>query len=1086
VTAILSIHLLGDFSLTIDDVPVATMNVHRLQSLLAYLLLHRDAPQDRSRLAFLLWPDSSEAQAHTNLRKLLHQLRQSFPNVDAFLCADKHMLQWLPEHAAWTLDLQQMEEALAQAEQAERDGDTIVLRRALEQVMSLYRGDLLPSCYDEWILPERDRWRQRFLSAAERLIALQEQERDYAAAIAVAQQLLRMDSLHEATYRQLMRLYALRGDRAAALRVYHTLVTVLERELATEPGAATRAVYESLLQSDAAPRSPTGPLTTRSTAPPLLGRKAEWRQLQGTWRMAAEGHPHCVILTGEAGIGKTRLAEEMEAWVSRQGMTTASAHCYASLRHLAYAPISSWLRSDALQASLSSLDKTLLPEIARLVPEVLDRRPELPRPTSMTEGWQRRQFFEALARALLSARQPLLLLLDDLQWCDDETLEWLHYLLRFAPRARLLLIGTVRAGEALPGHPIVEFLATLQRDGLANEIALDPLTTSETTALAEHIMGHPLDGSTGTALYAETEGNPLFVVEMARADEPGQHGNRPAAIRGRSSLLTQSASLLPPSVQSVLATRLAQLSPLAHEVANVAAVIGREFSFTVLTAASGAGEDSVVQGLDELWQRRIIREQGAGNAETYDFSHDKLREYVYASLSPASRRLLHRHVAEALEAVYGGEQDAASGQIAAHYERASLPDRAIPYYYRAGEAAQRVYANKEAVKAFERAAALLDSHAATRQGSSRKMAAQVYEALGDALIEIGRHQEARRCYERVEDSFSEEMRLDRARLLRKLANTWNHASNNPHDSFHATARQAFQEAERILQDAWDITNAQWRTEWIELQFSYIWPLRGTEEDLTTAIEKCRPVIEQYGTGEQRERLSFALLMRDLTHMRYVVSEERISSLRARLTSLQETNDLGRKSIGYLAFGGVLLWSGHLDEAQEQLEKGLRLGEQTGSAWLQTRCLTFLSFIFRSRGQVDQLRAILARAEVAGADRDNTVLIGHRAWLAWRAGDLAEAERYGLQSIAERSLMEQVNPFLWTGLWPLIGVALSQDRLTDAINFARMLLDPTRQPPPEPLKALLTSALQAWDTGQEQEVRSLLQQSVPPAQEMGYL
>jgi DNA-binding SARP family transcriptional activator len=218
VTSTLSIHLLGDFSLTVDDAPVATMNVPRLQSLLAYLLLHRNAPQDRSRLAFLLWPDSSEAQAHTNLRKLLHQLRQSLPNVDAFLRAEKHTLQWLPEDTAWTLDILEVEEALAQAGQAERDGDTTTLRRALERVMSLYRGDLLPSCYDEWILPERDRWHQLFLSAAERLLALLEQERDYAAAIATAQQLLRLDPLQEATYRQLMRLHALRPHRCWGAR----------------------------------------------------------------------------------------------------------------------------------------------------------------------------------------------------------------------------------------------------------------------------------------------------------------------------------------------------------------------------------------------------------------------------------------------------------------------------------------------------------------------------------------------------------------------------------------------------------------------------------------------------------------------------------------------------------------------------------------------------------------------------------------------------------------------------------------------------------------------------------------------------
>jgi DNA-binding SARP family transcriptional activator len=229
----LHIHLLGDFLLVSGDTPVTTVNIPRLQSLLAYLVLHRNAPQNRSHLAFLLWPDSTEVQAHTNLRKLLYQLRQALPDAGHFLHADKHNLQWQPApDGSWTFDVQDVEQALAQAIQAEQAQETSALRQALEQAVHLYGGDLLPSCYDEWILPERDRLHQLFLQAAEQLITLLEQERKYDAAIAAAQRLLRHEPLNEATYRHLMRLYVLRGDRAAALRIYHTCVTVLERELA--------------------------------------------------------------------------------------------------------------------------------------------------------------------------------------------------------------------------------------------------------------------------------------------------------------------------------------------------------------------------------------------------------------------------------------------------------------------------------------------------------------------------------------------------------------------------------------------------------------------------------------------------------------------------------------------------------------------------------------------------------------------------------------------------------------------------------------------------------------------------------------
>src|SRR5260370_8810075 len=190
----LHLHLLGDFLLVSGDTPVTTVTVPRLQTMVGYLLLNRNAPPERSHLAFLLWPDSTEAQAHTNLRKLLHQLRQAFPDVDHFLHADKRSLQWLPAQAdaPWTLDILEVEQALFRAEQAKQVQDTTAMRQALEQVMHLYRGDLLPSCYEEWILPERDYWRQLFLQPSERLIALLEEEPNYNAAITTAHHL----SLH--------------------------------------------------------------------------------------------------------------------------------------------------------------------------------------------------------------------------------------------------------------------------------------------------------------------------------------------------------------------------------------------------------------------------------------------------------------------------------------------------------------------------------------------------------------------------------------------------------------------------------------------------------------------------------------------------------------------------------------------------------------------------------------------------------------------------------------------------------------------------------------------------------------------------
>ncbi|MDQ2715571.1 MAG: AAA family ATPase [Chloroflexota bacterium] len=1082
----LHLHLLGDFLLVSDGAPVMSINSPRLQSLLAYLILHRTAPQDRSHIAFLLWPDSTEERAHASLRKLLYQLRQALPEVEHFLHIDRQSLYWQPDtDVSWSLDIQDIEQALTQAEQAEQRQDTAARRQALERATHLYRGDLLPSCYDEWIVPERDRLRQVFLRASEQLIALLEEEHDYDAAIKVARRLLRHDPLQEAMYRQLMRLYALQGDRVAALRVYHTCVTVLERELATEPGEATRQAYESLLQMDTATPARSISPTPRGTGAPLVGRKAEWRRLQEAWRKAGSGRAHIVILSGEAGIGKTRLAEEIEAWVSRQGMATASARCYAALGSLAYAPVTAWLRNDALRTGLATLDPAWLTEIARLAPEMLTTQPRLPQPVAMTEGWQRQRFFEALARAVLAAPQPLLLLLDDLHWCDHETLEWLQYLLSYEPQARVLLIGTVRAEEALPGQPLVTFLSALQRDGLVTEIALGPLTTTETASLAEHTLGRQLDPAACNALYRETEGNALFVVEMARASTLAQQQAEQHGLGRPLPLLTHTASTLPPTVQTVLAARLAQLSPQARDVANVAAVIGREFAFSVLARASGESEEHVVRGLDELWQRRILREAAA---ETYDFSHDKLRELAYTSLSPAYRRLLHRRIAEAFEDVYARDLDAVSGQLAAHFERAGLSEQAIRYYQRAGKVAMAIYANTEALSAFERAAALLEAHQTEHASGDQpwETAVQVYESQGDIFVMAGHLQEARQAYQRSRSALPPQESVWQARLQRKTAGTWNQASANPHDTLPANAQQAFQEAERILARAEDQASPAWQQEWIELQFAQIWPLRGSEDDMAATIARVRPIVEQHGTQEQRELLYYALAMRELIRARYIIPEQRIALLRQTVATVQQTGNKSKLGILHLTFGTTLLWSGYLDEAEEQLGKALQVAEQLDLAWLHMRCLTFLPFISRKRGQVEQVRNLITRTLAKSEGRKNGILMGHRAWLAWREGNLVEAKAYSRAALEESQAQQDSDIFRWVGIWPLLGMALAQERFVEAMDYARMLLEPTQQLPPEALRGLLEAALHAWDTERQEEARVLLQRAMPLAEQMGYL
>ena len=690
----LHLRVLGDFSLIYHDQHLTTFSTARLRALLTYLILHRETPQQRQHLAFLFWPDATEFQARNNLRQLLYQLRQAFPAMEQFLVADSQTLYWHPTQPC-SVDVAEYEQALALVDSLAQTDDQYTLRRALEQAAQLYGGELLPNCYDEWLLPERERLHQSHLRIFEQLCRLCETQGDTIAAIQYAQRLLNLDPLCEDYYRRLMYLFVLNNDRASALRVYHTCVTTLQHELGVGPDLATQAVYERLLQQEQPSLQQLHlhqrPLIAAST---LIGREREWLLLQTVWQHQSLGEPHFVFVRGEAGVGKSRLTEEFVEWAGQQGAATGKARSYAAEGQLSFAPITEWLRSDDLRPKLGQLDRVWLTEIVRLLPELLEARPDLPHYAPVTEYGQRLRFFEALARAILVSEQPLLLLLDDLQWCDQETLEWLHFLLRFARTSHILIIGCAREEELPLDHPLRTFLLHLHNTVRVTEIELKPLDAAETGKLATQIAQRMVGQDEGLDLFRETGGYPLFIVEMVRAGVGREHEPTSEADHLPGQLLLFDRQTLPPRIYAVLVGRLRQLSASARGFVELAATVGREFSLDLLVACSNAEPESVVHALDELWQKRIV---GEHSANTYDFTHGKLREVAYQEISAPQRRLLHQRIAHALETLAGSDLDLVSGQIGAHYERAGMIEQALGYYQRAASVAQRVYANQDAI-----------------------------------------------------------------------------------------------------------------------------------------------------------------------------------------------------------------------------------------------------------------------------------------------------------------------------------------------------------------------------------------------------
>ncbi len=588
-----------------------------------------------------------------------------------------------------------------------KDAESVTLKREwLTIAADAYGGDLLPGSYDDWVLTERGRLRSSAIAVLDQLAGGSEDDGDLPGATHRAQALLHLDPTHEPSYRRLMRLYAAAGDRARSLRVFHECVRALDRAAGVAPGSATQAVYRSLLEAAPAP-------ALTAAAPHVVGRDGDLAMSHAVWREARSGPGRMLLVTGEPGIGKSRLLEEFADGLERDGIRVARSRAYAAEGRLAYGPVTDWLKSPTLWPTVSTLDPTWRSEVARLLPQLsLPERQSAPEPVG--DAARRARLFDGLRYALLSSHKPTLLIVDDLQWCDADTLAFLHYFVRESGSAPVMVAGSARTEEVDAGHPLSTVATGLHHAGLLTEIALGPLDAESTAELGRRLRGADLSTLEATKLYAESEGNPLFIVEAIRAA-----GGRSADDERR---------LVQPTVSGVIQARLGQLTPGGRRLVEICATVGRAFSLELLEAAWTGERNELVDALDELWRRRIVRELG----DAYDFTHDRLREVALAAISPVRRRSLHTTVASALAEVHHDDLDRIVAELATHYESSGHIREAIAAHRQAAAHARSLFATAEVIAALRRALNLVARLTAAREREETELA--VRTALAVPLV----------------------------------------------------------------------------------------------------------------------------------------------------------------------------------------------------------------------------------------------------------------------------------------------------------------------------------------------------------------
>ena len=490
------------------------------------------------------------------------------------------------------------------------------------------------------------------------------------------------------------------------------LEAVIVRLLAKDPAqrfntaAETRAaLIESLTETDdvaVSDAASTVAILDALSRGKLVGRTNELAEARELWHRAREGRGHAVLLSGEPGAGKTRLAREMTIQAAVDGALVLTGGCYEYEATTPYLPFVEafrrWVREEHDDDKLRDILGDNAAQIAKLAPELETRLGPFPEGHQLPPHEERLLFFDAVAQVFsnIAKRQSLLFYADDLHWADRGTLWLMGHLLRQLRDQRVLIVGAYRETELDRAHPLAKALVDWNRERLITRIVLRRFNTDETGYQLSALLGENVSGEFAVAVHRETEGNPFFVEEVLKALIERGSVRRES---GRWKRCDMDELVIPQSVKEAIGHRLDRVSQECNELLRLGAILGKVFSFDELTAAAEQTEDALLDALDEATGAQLL---APISGESFSFTHDKIREVLYEELNPIRRRRLHRHVAEGIER-HRDKFPCTVEKLAHHYIQAGDHERGLQYAKQAAAEAQRVFAFDEAIAAYGRA-----------------------------------------------------------------------------------------------------------------------------------------------------------------------------------------------------------------------------------------------------------------------------------------------------------------------------------------------------------------------------------------------
>ncbi|HWN71567.1 MAG TPA: AAA family ATPase, partial [Haliangium sp.] len=841
-------------------------------------------------------------------------------------------------------------------------------------------------------------------------------------------------------------------------------------------------------------------------------------------RLVARHSGGLLLLRGESGVGKTRLALEISRRAIERGASVITGQCDALTASDAEGraavagaplhplrPLLQTVADHCRKGGVSETERLLGPRLKVLQsyePALADvpGYGDAPEPEPLPPEAARTRVIAALVTTmfLLADSRPVVLLLDDLQWADALTLSALHALAEGDIATHgLLVVGTQRAEEPRPE------LDALDRASGVTVLTLDRLDADSVGAIVSGMLALRVPArSLVEALASHSEGNPFFVAEYLRAaiDEGmltrDRAGTWQLVEQELSTAAMTSALRVPGTLTELIERRLQDVGALGQELVAWGAVLGREFDSELFLTGSGAGDPTAMDTLQALRLRHIIEDTDGGRLR---FAHDKLREVAYGRIESEHRRALHRRAAELIESRYAG-QPAMLAILANHHARAGLPGRASIYFGQAGDHAFHSHANEDAI-AHYRAAMTEAERALVAEPDalepSRALPA-LGERLGDALALVGRPEEARSAFLDALGRLpgAAEDAIDRARLQRKAAKTWEarHSLDQALAGYDAAEQalgafpgqlRASTDAQRAEQPP-DQAIAPWWDEWLHIQSEriavYYWLARL---DLIQAlIETIRPVVEQHGSPHHRVAFYVSLLRMGMRSHRYRPDRDIVEHARALLIAAEESGDDSKGAYAQFGLGFALVLHEAFDEAEPQLACALATAERIGSQPDQCRCLTYMTVLHRRLGRLDRVRALAEQSLAASEAMQMVDYMGvaraNLAWLAWRSGQNDDASRHAEKALSLWATTVYRYPLQWLALLPRMAVALAEGALERAIESAREMLHPEQQRLDDEVAVPLAEAIASVERGDVDLARQAIANALQGALALRYL